>query len=129
MRAGLSLMKNVLTPLAKTVLVPLGLTIAAATDAAIQYDIFGSGTMVVFSNEKIDDLMKIVNSLEDAGFLINVVGKTVENEVKDQKGGFLGILATTFGASLFANVSGGKVIRAGEGVTGVSQGSQCCLIF
>ena len=84
--------------------------------------------MVVFSNEKIDDLMKIVNSLEDAGFLINVVGKTVENEVKDQKGGFLGILATTFGASLFANVSEGKVIRAGEGVTGESQGSQCCLI-
>ena len=128
MRAGLSLMKNVLTPLAKTILVPLGLTIAAATDVAIQYDIFGSGTMVVFSNEKFDDLMKIVKSLEDAGFLINVVGKTVENEVKDQKGGFLGILATTLGASLFANVSEGKVIRAGEGVTGVSQGSQCCLI-
>ena len=89
MTAGLSLMKNVLTPLAKTVLIPLGLTaVASATDAAIQYNIFGSGTMVVFSNEKIDDIIKIVNFLEDAGFLINVVNKTVENKVKEQKGEF-----------------------------------------
>ena len=109
MTAGLSLMKNVLTPLAKIVLIPLGLTPAAsATDAATQYNIFGSETMVVFSNEKIDDIIKIVNFLEDTGFLINVVNKTVENKVKEQKGEFLGILAATFGVSLFVNMLVGK---------------------
>ena len=44
MAAGLPLMQNVLTPLAKRVLIPLGLTTAAATDAAIQKNIYGSST-------------------------------------------------------------------------------------
>ena len=56
-------MKNVLTVLAKSVLVPLALTAAAsATDPAINKKMFGSGTTLVFPNEEINDIMKIVKS-------------------------------------------------------------------
>ena len=67
---------------------PLGLTVAAlATDAAIQTNIFGSGTTSsVFSNEDLNDIMTIVKSLKNAGLLIKVVTGTVGNEVKEQKG-------------------------------------------
>ena len=52
-------MKNILTPLVKSVLVSLVLTEAAsATDAAIQKNNFGSGYTLVFSNEEIDDIKK-----------------------------------------------------------------------
>ena len=55
MTADLTLMKNALTPIAKSVLVPFGLTGAAsATDAAIQKKILGSCmTTLVFSNENL----------------------------------------------------------------------------
>ena len=58
-------MKNVLTPLAKSVLISLGLTTAAsATDAAIQKKIFRSGTAaLIIPNEEMKDIMKIVKSL------------------------------------------------------------------
>ena len=81
-------------PLKKSVLVPLGLTTtASATDADIQTKIFVSGTTLVFSYDKwylifhmveIDDIIKIVKSLEYVGLLINGVSKTVENEVKEE---------------------------------------------
>ena len=80
-----------LTPLAKNALVPLGLTAAAsATDAAIQNKSFVSGgpldigkwTALVFSNEDLNNIMKIVKSLEDATLLIKGVTETVQNEVK-----------------------------------------------
>ena len=60
MTAGLPLMNNVHTSLAKSVLIPLGLTAAAsATDAAIQKKIFGSGTTaLIFSNEKWKVILK-----------------------------------------------------------------------
>ena len=69
--AGLPLMRNILTLLGKIVLVSLGLTAAAsAIDAAIQKEIDGSGHSLdlakrrtrVFSNENLNDIMKIVNS-------------------------------------------------------------------
>ena len=75
-------MKNVPTPLAKSVLVPLGL-IAAATDAAIQKKIYGSRTALVFSNEEIDDIIKLVKYLKDAGLLIKGFSEVIENEVKE----------------------------------------------
>ena len=79
-------MKNVLTPLAKSVLVPLGKAAAvSATDAAIQKKTFGSVATLVFSNEKIDDIINIVKSLEDAGLLIKGVSEAVESEIKEQK--------------------------------------------
>ena len=63
-------MKNL--PLAKSVLIPLGLTAGVSpTDAAIQKKIFGSGmTTLIISNEEMNDVMKIVKSLEDSGLFI-----------------------------------------------------------
>ena len=53
MKVGLKLKKNVLTPVAKSVLIPLGLTTASATDAASQKKICGSGmTTLINSNEE-----------------------------------------------------------------------------
>ena len=67
MTASLLLMKNELTPLAKSVLVPLGLTTTASTkDVALQKKVFGSGTALIFSNEDLNDIMKIVKSLEES---------------------------------------------------------------
>ena len=56
---------NILKTLAKSVLVPLGLTAAAsATDAAIHKKMFGSGTAtLIISNEEMYDIMKIVKFL------------------------------------------------------------------
>ena len=64
-------MKNLLKPLAKSLLIPLGLTAAAsATDAVIQKKIFGSGiTTLIISNKEMNDIMKIIKSLEYAGFV------------------------------------------------------------
>ena len=72
LKTGLPLMKNALKPLAKSLLIPLGLTAAAsATDAVIQKKIFRSVMMtIVVSNEEMDDTMKIIKSLEESGLLI-----------------------------------------------------------
>ena len=72
-------MKNVLKPLTKSVLIPLGLTpSASATDASIQKKIFGSGkTTLIVSNEELDDIMKIAISLKQSGLLINGVNETI----------------------------------------------------
>ena len=69
LKTGLPLIKNVIKPLAKSVLIPLGLTAAAsAADAGIQKQILGSGnTTLIISNKDIEDLIKIVKSLEDSG--------------------------------------------------------------
>ena len=110
-------MKRLLKPLAKSVLIQLGLTVAAsATDAATQKEMFGSGmTTLTISNEGINDIMKIVESFEESGLLIKDVSKTIKNE-KEQKGGFLGMLLRTLGARLLGNLLTGKrVMRAGEG--------------
>ena len=70
-------MKNVLKPLAKSVLIPLGLTAAAsASDKAIHKKMFGSGnTTLIISNEKMDDIMKIIKSLKESGLLIKGISK------------------------------------------------------
>ena len=87
------LVGNVLKPLAKGVLIPLGLTAAAAaTDAAIHPKIFGSGVTIIISNEETNDIRKIVKSLEESGLLIKGVSETIKNEAKEQKGRFLGML-------------------------------------
>ena len=67
LKTGLSLMKHVLKPLTKRVLIRLRLTAAAsATDAAIQKKSFGlSMTTLLISNEEMDDIVKIAKSLED----------------------------------------------------------------
>ena len=117
-------MKNVIKPLAKSVLIPLGLTAAAsAADAGIHKKILGSGsdhnnTILIISNDEMDDILKIVKSLEDSGVLLKGVSETIQNEVKEQKGGFLSMLLGTLGASLLGDIlskglSGKGVIRAG----------------
>ena len=62
LKTGLPLIRNVLKPLAISVLIPLGFLAAAlATDVAIHKEMFGSGaTTLIISNEEIKDIMKIV---------------------------------------------------------------------
>ena len=77
------LIKNVLKLLAKSVLIPLGLIAAAATDAATYKNIFWSGmTTLTILNEEMNDIMKIVKSLEESGVLIKSVSKKIKNEAK-----------------------------------------------
>ena len=99
-KTGLSLIGNVLKPLAKSILIPLVLTAAAsATDAAIHKKIFESGfTTLIISNEEMNN-MKIVKSLEESGLLIKGVSETIKGETKEQERGFLGMLLGTLGAS------------------------------
>ena len=110
LKSWLPLIKNVIKPLAKSVLIPLGLTAeASAADAGIHKKIMGSGTTtLIISNEEINDIMKIVQTLEDSNILLKGVTKTIENEAKEQKGVFLSILLGTLGASLLANLLTGK---------------------
>ena len=69
LKTGLPLIKNVIAPLAKSVLIPLGLTAAAAADAGIHKEILGSGnTTLIISNKDMDDLIKIVKSLKIQDF-------------------------------------------------------------
>ena len=75
----LSLIGNVLKALAKSVLIPLGLTVAVSvTDAAIHKKTFGSGfTTLIISNEEMNDITKIVKSHEESGLLIKDVSKRI----------------------------------------------------
>ena len=57
-----------------------------------------------------DHIMKIVQALEDSNILLKGVSKTIKNETKKQKGGFLGMLLGTLGASLLGNLLRGKGI-------------------
>ena len=71
----------------------------------------------------------MIKSLEYSGILLKEVGETIENEAKEQKGGFLSMLRDTLGASLLGdlltkNVSGKEVIRAGEGIVRAGYGSK-----
>ena len=74
-----------------------------------------------------EDIIEIVKSLEDSGLLLKGVTETVQNEVKEQKGGFLSMLLGTLGASLLGNILAGKGInRAGEGIARVGYGNKKC---
>ena len=69
-------MKSVIQSLGKSVLIPLGLTAAAsATDAGIHKKILGSGhnTTLIISNEEMENILKIVKSLENSGLLLEGV--------------------------------------------------------
>ena len=61
-------------------------------------------TTLTTSNEEMNDIMKIVNSLEESGLLIKGMSGTIKNDEKDQKGGFLGIILGFLGASLLGNL-------------------------
>ena len=122
LKTGLPLIKSVIKPLAKSALVPLGLTAAASVaDAGIHKNILGSGmnnnTILIISNDEMDDI------------LLKGVSKTIQNEAKEQRGGFLSMLLGTLGASLLGDLltkslSGKGVIRAGEGTIRAGYGSK-----
>ena len=62
-----------------------------------------------------NDIMKIVKSLEESGLLIKDLSESIKNEANKQKGGFLGMLLGTLGASLLGNLLTGKsAVRAGQ---------------
>ena len=125
LKARLPLMKNRIKPLAKSVLIPLGLTAAAwAADAGILQKIWRSGTTPVISNDEMEDIIKIVKSPEDFGSLSKGVSKTIQNEAEERKGGFLSMLLGTLGASLLGNILVSKGMnRGGEGFIRAGYGS------
>ena len=96
--------------LAKNVLAALGITAAAsAIDAGIQKKIHGSGTTtLIISNEEMNDIIKIVQTLEDSNILLKGITKTINNETKEQKGGFLSMLLGTL-------LTGKRIVRVGSG--------------
>ena len=130
LKTGLPLIENVIKPLAKSVLVPLRLnTAASAADAWIYKKILGPGcrhsssstprndnkTTLVISNDEMKDFIKIVKFLEDSGLLLQGQSETIQNEVKEWKGGFLSMLLDTLGASLLGYILAGKgTNRAGR---------------
>ena len=98
LKTGQSLIRNVIKPPSKSVLIALELTAAASVaDAGIQKKILGTGrrnsyssashntTTLIISNNKTNDIIKIVKSLEDSGLLLKGVTETFQNEVKEQK--------------------------------------------
>ena len=121
----LSKMK-VAMPLAKNVLAPLGLTAAmSAIDGSIQKKIHGSGVELIIEEEDMQDVIKIIKELENSGILLKGVSKTIENEIKEQRGGFLSMLLGTLEASLLGNLLTGKgTMRAGDGIVRAGGGSK-----
>ena len=121
LKTALPLTKNMIKPLVKTVLISLGLTATAST-AGIHKKILGSRhshsstTTVIISNDEMEDIIKIVKSLEDSSLLLKGGSETTQNEANEQKGGLLSMLLGTLGANLLGNILNGQGIkRAGEG--------------
>ena len=127
------MIKNVIKPLTKSVLIPLGLTAAAQQMQEYIKKILGSGTTSLkTSNEEMNDIMKVVQLLEDSNILLKGFTKTIENKTKEQKGGFLSMLLGTLGASLLGNLLTGRkgIVRAdsgnkkGKGIVRAGSGKQ-----
>ena len=73
---------------------------------------------LIISNDEMEDIIKIVISLEDSGSLLKGVSETIQNEEKEQKRGFISMLLGTLGAILLGNMLAGKGInRTVEGKT------------
>ena len=86
-------------------------------------------TTLIISDDEMDDILKIVKSLEKSGALLKGVSETSQHEAKEQRGGFLSMLLSTLGASLLGDIlskglSGRGVIRAGEGTIRAGCGSK-----
>ena len=105
--------------LAKNVLAPLGIT---ASSSAIDAGIPKKKKTFIWKyninnfNEKMNDIMKIIQALEDSNILLKGVTKKIKDVTKEQKGGFLNMLLGTLVASLLGNLLSGKgLTRAGYG--------------
>ena len=126
------MIRNLLKPLAKSVLIPLGLAAAAATttSAAVHKKMFGSGTMtLIISNEETSNIVKIIKSLQESMIKIKGVSKTIKikeeerKKMKEKKGGFLQMLIDAF-ISLLGNLLKGKgTIRSGAGTISTGEGT------
>ena len=95
---------------------------------------------LIIEQEDMNDIIKIIEALENSGILLKGVTKTMENETKEQRGGFLSMLLGTLGASLLGNLlTGGKgivgagdgmvrasdgIVRSGDGIVGAGEGSK-----
>ena len=129
LKPGLPLMKNLMKPLVKSVLIPIGLSAASpAADSEIHKKILRSGTTtLIISNDETEDIIDIVKSLEDSGLLLKGVSETIQNETKEQKVGFLSMfsmLLCELGANLLGDVLASKGMnRAGEGYLRAGYGS------
>ena len=111
-KSGLTLLKSVIKPLGM-----LGFTAAAsAADAGIHKKILGScnHTTLIISNDDLKDFLKVVKLLENNGILLEEITKTVKNEVKEEKGGFLSILLSAHGSFLVTSMVTGKGIKEKE---------------
>ena len=118
----------------KSVLIPLELTAAALTaDAGIHKKFLGldnhylhnNTTTLIISNDEMEDIIKIVKSLEDSSLLLKGVSETVQNKAKNQKEGFLSMLLGTLGSSLLRkNLARKRMNRAGEGVVRAGYGNK-----
>ena len=107
-KSGLLLVVNVLRPLVKNVLIPLGLTAAVVSAEAV-----AKQTKLIIANEEINNTMKIVKKLEQSVLLIKGISETIKNETKKQKGEFFSMLLGTLGATFLGNLMIGKgTIRA-----------------
>ena len=86
-------------------------------------------TTLIISNDEMNDILKIVKSLENSGLLLKGVSETIQHEAKEQRGGFLSMLLGTLGASLLGDIlskglSGKGLIIAGEGTIRAGYGSK-----
>ena len=96
---------------------------ASAIDAAINKKTLGSGTTtLIVSSDEMEDILKIVKSLEDSGILLKGVSETIKDQAKHQRDGFLSMLLGTLDSALLTDILLGKkdkgVIRAGYGSKG-----------
>ena len=82
-----------------------------------QKKIHGSGIKtLIISNKEMNYIMDIIQALENSKSLVKGVTKTIKNETKEQKGGFLSMLLDTLGSSLLGNLLTGKgIVRTGTG--------------
>ena len=123
MISDLPLIISALTPLAKDVLLPFGLLAGmSATDAAIQKQIYGSGsTALMTSKDETVDIIKVVKSLEGSGLLTKRISEAIKGEAREQKGGSLPMLLGALAFTILGNAWIGRwVIKAGEGT--ISEG-------
>ena len=92
MKFGLLLMKNVLTPVAKKVFIPLFLQMEEFIKKLFESLTFCSGTTIMItSNDRMKDKMKIIDSFEYSDLLLKDIPQTIKKETREQRGGFLGI--------------------------------------
>ena len=115
-KLAVPLMK-IVVPLAKTVLAPLGTTAAAlAINTGIKKTYGYGHTTLIISNKEMNDIMKIIQALENSNIVLKGVTKTIKNETKEQRGGFLSMLLGILGTRLSWNLlTGNRILRAGSG--------------